>query len=176
MSATTFTIPTIETERLLLRAPSLADFEPEAEFFASDRASHVGGKMPREQVWRWLASVVGHWAFRGFGFFGVEEKSTSRYLGHVGPWFPEGWPEREIGWTLMNGAEGKGYAFEAAKAARAWAYKTLGWDTAISMILHGNSRSVALAERLGAQLESDFEHERFGPCHIFRHPSPEELS
>jgi len=173
MTSTTFTIPTIETERLLLRAPKLSDLEPEAEFFASDRCAYVGGKMPREQVWRWMASVIGHWAFRGYGFFAVEEKSSGRYLGHVGPWCPEGWPEQEIGWTMMNGAEGKGYAFEAATATRAWAYGRLGWDTAISMILHGNTRSIALAERLGARLESDYEHERFGPCHIYRHPSPE---
>ena len=176
MTTTTYTIPTIETERLRLRALSLADFELEAEFFASERSAHVGGKMPREQVWRWMASVIGHWAFRGYGFFGVEEKSSGRFLGHVGPWYPEGWPEPELGWTMMNGAEGKGFAHEAALASRAFAYDNLGWDTAISMILHGNARSIALAERLGARLESDFEHERFGPCHIYRHPSPEELS
>ena len=176
MNSTTFTIPTLETERLRLRAIKLSDFEPEAEFYASDRAAYVGGQMPREQVWRWLASVLGHWTFRGFGFFGVEEKSTGRYLGHVGPWFPEGWPEREIGWTMVNGAEGHGFAFEAATAARRWAYDTLGWDTAISMILHGNTRSIALARRLGATLERDFEHERFGPCHIYRHPAPEALA
>lgn len=176
MTSTTFTIPTIETERLRLRAPRESDFEPEAEFFASERSAHVGGQMARDQVWRWLASVVGHWAFRGYGFFALEEKATGKFLGHVGPWFPEGWPERELGWTLMSGAEGKGFAFEAATATRKWAYDSLGWTTAISLILHGNTRSVALAEKLGARLERDFEHERFGPCHIYRHPSPEELT
>ncbi len=176
MAATTFTIPTIETERLLLRAPYESDFEHEAEFFASDRCEFVGGKMPREQVWRWLASVVGHWAFRGYGFWALEEKATGKFLGHVGPWSPEGWPEPELGWTLMNGAEGHGFAYEAALASREYAYSTLGWKTAISMILKGNDNSVRLAEKLGATHESDFEHERFGICHIYRHPSAETLS
>ncbi len=175
MSATTFTIPTLETERLRLGAFSLEDFEPEAEFFATDRAAFVGGRMSREQVWRWMASVIGHWAFRGYGFFSVQEKASGRHVGHVGPWFPEGWPEPEIGWTMMNGFEGKGYAFEAAEAARRWAYEARGWKTAISLIVPGNTRSIALAEKLGAWHERDFEHARFGRCHIYRHPGPEDL-
>ncbi len=175
MKATTFTIPTLETDRLILRAPRASDLDAEVAFFASDRCAFVGGQMPREQVWRMLAAFLGGWALRGFGFFAIEDKATGDYLGRAGPWYPAGWPEREIGWTLMNGAEGRGIAYEAAMTTRAWAYDTLGWKTAISMILHGNTRSVALAEKMGAVLERDFDHDRFGPCHIFRHPTPEAL-
>ncbi len=176
MTSETFTIPTIETTRLALRAPKEADFEHEVEFFNSERSHYVGGPLPREQVWRAIAGFLGHWAMRGYGFWGIDEKATGKYLGRAGLWCPEGWPEREIGWTLMEGAEGHGYAYEAAVAARSYAYETLGWKTAISMILAGNMRSVALAEKLGASHESEFEHERFGPCHIYRHPAPETLT
>lgn len=176
MTPTTFTIPTLQTERLILRAHKLEDIEHEVEFFKSDRSHHVGGPLGEEQVFRAVMGFIGHWALRGYGFWAVEEKATGKYIGRVGLWFPVGWPEKEIGWTLMNGAEGKGFAYEAALAARAHAYKTLGWKTAISMILHGNTRSIALAEKMGAVLDSDFEHERFGPCHIYRHPNPEVAS
>ena len=168
--------PTLETERLILRAPCEADVGPEAEFFASDRAVFLGGQQPREQVWRMVATLIGHWHIRGYGFFGVEEKATGTYVGHVGPWCPEGWPEREIGWTMMNGFEGKGYAFEAAIAARAWAYDKLGWTTAISLIDPNNTRSIALAKRLNAGYDGDFMHERYGLMQIWRHPDPEALS
>ena len=68
-------------------------------------------------------------------------------LGLVGLWFPEGWHEPEIGWILFEGAEGRGIAREAAEAARAHAYGTLGWTTAVSVIHPGNARSIALADR-----------------------------
>ncbi len=48
MTSVTFTIPTFEADRLRLRAIKLSDFEPEVEFYASERAAHVGGKMLRD--------------------------------------------------------------------------------------------------------------------------------
>ncbi|MEO1292248.1 MAG: GNAT family N-acetyltransferase [Pseudomonadota bacterium] len=169
-------IPTLETERLILRPPMEADFEHEAEFYQSDRATFVGGPMAPELVWRTMATLVGHWAFRGFGMFGVEEKATGAYCGHVGPWFPHGWPEPEIGWTIMGHAEGRGIAREAAARARQFAYEDLGWTTAISLIDPRNVRSIALAERLGAFDEALFEHAQFGSMRIFRHPGPEAIA
>lgn len=168
-------IPVLETDRLILRAPREADFQAECDFYASDRCAHVGGKMDPEQVWRMLACFVGHWAFRGYGFWGVEEKATGTYCGRVGLWKPEGWPEPEVGWTLMQAAEGRGIAHEAAIAARTYAYGTLGWDTAISLIAPENARSIALAERLGATLDYEWDHARFGRTLVYRHPAPEAL-
>jgi len=172
-SATTFTIPTLETERLIMRAFNNDDVEQEIAFFASDRSRTIGGPLSREEAWRSMAGYIGHWALRGYGFWAIEDKETGHYMGRAGMWNPEGWPEREIGWTLQAHAEGKGIAFEAATRARAYAYETLGWDTAISMILAGNTRSIALAERLGATLDYDFEHAIYGTCHVYRHPKPE---
>jgi len=162
----------LETARLRLRAPSLDDLDAECAFFASDRAAHVGGPKARNEVWRMLATIVGHWVFRGYGFWAVEEKATGAYCGRVGLWFPLEWPEPEIGWNLMAGAEGRGIAREAALAARGYAYGTLGWTTAISLISHGNDRSIRLAERLGCVREADYQHPSFGAIQQWRHPGP----
>jgi RimJ/RimL family protein N-acetyltransferase len=176
MTPTTFTIPTLATERLILRGFTPEDVEHEIAFFATERSRLVGGPMPREAAWRTIAAYIGHWAIRGFGFWAIEDRETGRYLGRAGLWFPDGWPEPEIGWTLQEHAEGRGVAYEAALRARRFAYEELGWITAISMVLAGNTRSIALAERLGAVRDYDFEHERFGKCHVYRHPGPEALA
>jgi len=169
-------IPTLETERLIMREPREADVKAEAKFFATDRSKFVGGPLSEANVWRAIAMLIGHWHMRGYGFWGVEDKETGEYFGHVGLWNPGGWPEPEVGWTVMENAEGKGIAFEAAQAARTHAYNALGWKTAISLIDPANTRSAKLAERMGCVFEYDFEHETFGPMHVWRHPSPEQVA
>jgi RimJ/RimL family protein N-acetyltransferase len=165
-------IPTLETDRLILRAPAAADFAPFAEFYASDRASFVGGPLGAEQAWRMLAMEIGHWSLNGFGRWIVETRDTGTAVGLVGLFEPEGWPEPEIGWDLFNGHEGRGYATEAALAARDYAYDILGWPTAISLVKPGNDGSAAVARRLGARPDGTFTHERHGPMAIWRHPAP----
>ena len=166
-------IPVIETDRLRLRGPRAADFEPWAAFMATDRARFVGGPAGRATSWRGFCHLTGHWLHRGFSMFILADKATDAAMGMAGPWFPEGWPEPEIGWSIWDAAaEGRGLAQEAALAARRFAYDSLGWTTAISLIAEGNDRSAALALRLGAVEEGRFVHETFGPSRIFRHPGP----
>ncbi len=169
-------IPELTTRRLRLRAPGPADFPALTAFFASDRAKFVGGPMTAERAWRQLATEIGHWTLLGYGRWAVEERTTGAFAGIVGLWNPEGWPEPEIGWDLMDGFEGKGYATEAALAARDFAYGTLGWTTAISLVAPENVASAAVARRLGAVAEADLPDFAFGPVQIWRHPSPEVLS
>ena len=172
----TFEIPELETERLRLRAPCIDDLDGLAAFYASDRAKFVGGPMTREQAWRALATEVGHWCLLGFGRWALEEKATGAYVGNVGLWEPEGFPELELGWDLLAGATGKGYATEAGAAARAYAYETMGKTTLISLIAPGNDGSKKVAARLGAAFEAPYAHERFGQVEIWRHPSAEALA
>lgn len=168
-------IPTLETDRLILRAPSAVEFEPLAAFYDSDRARFVGGRMDREKVWRHLALEIGHWQMRGYGRWTVVEKASGQAAGIIGPWNPEGWPEPELGWDLFEGFGGKGYATEAALAARNYAYDILNWPTAISLVDPENHASRALAERLGATFDGMFTHVRLGTMQVWRHPAPETL-
>ena len=172
----TFTIPTLETERLILRAPCEADFEADAAFYQTDAARFVGGPKKPHETWRLMAALIGHWAIRGYGFWALEDKATGTYQGRVGLWFPHGWFEREIGWTLMPTATGKGYATEAAFAARAFAYETLGWDTAISQIDPANEASKAVAKRLGASFEQTYDDPEYGATEVWRHLSPNDAA
>lgn len=166
-------IPELETERLILRGPKPDDWEADAAFRTSDRARFVGGPYTRMMAWRGFASRWGHWAMRGYGMFTVTMRGSDAPLGVIGPLFAEGWAEPEIGWILYQAAEGKGIAFEAASAARAWCYGSLGWTTAISYIDPANARSRALAERLGCTLDDTTPHPFDRPTLVYRHPAPE---
>ncbi|MBT0959290.1 GNAT family N-acetyltransferase [Alphaproteobacteria bacterium KMM 3653] len=163
-------IPTLQTERLTLRAPQQGDYPALAEFYASERSHFVGGPQTHAQTWRTLAAEIGHWHLRGYGRWAVEETATGAFCGMVGPWCPEGWPEPEIAYDLMGGFEGKGYATEAATAALDFVFNTLNWKTAISFVAPENHASAALARRLGAQQEGTFDLGKLGTVNIFRHP------
>lgn len=162
--------PVLETDRLILRAPELRDFDAYAGFYGSSRCDFVGGPMPRDKAWRYFGHHSGHWALRGYGTFFLEPKSGGDALGMILAHRPEGHPEREVGWAIFTGeAEGCGYAREAAIAVLAHVFGTLGWDTAVSYIEPGNARSIGLAERLGARLDPDAMPPDDDPVVIYRH-------
>lgn len=52
--------------------------------------------------WRQLALWRGHWDLRGFGMWALEERASRAFVGRVGLHYPEGWPDREVGWTLAR--------------------------------------------------------------------------
>ena len=104
----------------------------------------------------------------------VTETGDDMCIGIVGPKRPPHWPEGELTWIVFGSAEGKGIASEAARAARDDAYARLGWDTAVSYIEDGNTRSIALAERLGCTCDVDALVPG-GPVKAWRHPAPEAL-
>ncbi len=168
-------ITELETDRLKLRQFRNEDFEPLAEMMCDEEHMRfIGGTCDRDTAWRRFAALAGHWFLRGYGFFAVEEKATGGFVGWTGLWFPEGWPEREIGWTLLPAATGKGFVTEAALRVRKHAYEDLGWDTAISLISKKNFASKKVAERLGATHERNIIlwGEEAG---VYRHPNPAEI-
>lgn len=170
------TAPAIETERLRLRQHCVEDFDALAAFYETARSQFVGGPLSRAKVWRSFSSDVGQWVLLGFGAWAIENRETGAYMGQICLNHPEHFPEKEMGWLLWDGFEGHGYAYEAALAVRNFAYGTLGWRTVVSYIDPGNSRSIKLAETLGAKREAGAPTPNNDPCLVFRHPSPDMLA
>ena len=169
--------PMLETPRLCLRPPQPADAEGFIAFLGSERATYLGGPMSRPAAWRVFAMVLGHWRMLGFGLWSVCRRGEDRPIAAVGLLCPEGWPEGEIAWHVTDpAAEGTGVAHEAAEAARAHAYEVLGWPGAVSYIAPSNSRSIRLAERLGAAPDPDAPRPEGLDCTVWRHPGPETLA
>jgi RimJ/RimL family protein N-acetyltransferase len=143
-------IPTLETERLVLRGWTDDDLNPFAQMMADSHvARFIGGTLSRNDAWRAMASFIGHWALRGYGFWVVERKSDGVFLGRIGLWQPEGWPAMEVGWALDRSYWGKGYATEAAKAALDVGFRDHPVPKLISLIHPDNRASQRVAERLG---------------------------
>jgi RimJ/RimL family protein N-acetyltransferase len=148
----------IETDRLILRPINPErDFEDWARTMAdASTVRYLGTKpMSRAADWRSMAVVIGHWAIRGYGFFSLEDKKTGKWVGRVGPWYPEGWPAPEVGWTIAPDQRRKGYAAEAARASLDYVFNTLGWHRVVHVILEGNEPSIALATTMGSTLQGE---------------------
>jgi RimJ/RimL family protein N-acetyltransferase len=147
-----FDTPVLETQRLLLRPPRREDFDGWVEFAGDEETMrYLGGAVPRTVAWRYLLTTAGAWSIQGFAMFSVVEKATGRWVGRVGPWFPEGWPGTEVGWGILRSRWGRGYAGEAATAAIDWAFAELGWSEVIHIIEPTNAASVAVARKLGSR-------------------------
>lgn len=143
--------PTLETERLILRVQRMEDFERFAEMMAHESARFIGGPSQRGDAWRRFLQMPGAWVLQGFGMFALIEKSSGLYLGQAGPWYPDGWPGTEIGWSLHPDARGRGYVTEAALATMDFAFETLGWERVVHSIVPDNEASKAVAQRLGSR-------------------------
>lgn len=162
-----------ETERLLLRQWRIKDFDAYAEYYAEDRtAKYVGGVSDRDQAWRRMACLIGHWALRGYGYWAVEEKESGAFVGCVGLWFSQGWPELELGYWLMPNGQSKGYATEAGVKSRDYAWKVVGAKSLVSYIHPENEPSKRVAEKLGARLDATIELLSHGPHCVYRYPKP----
>jgi RimJ/RimL family protein N-acetyltransferase len=148
--------PTLQTDRLLLRTFRDDDLDEYAAIAADpDVMRYLGDGTPltREDAWRQIAWILGHWQLRGYGLWAVEERATGALVGRIGHINPEGWPGFELGWMLGKAYWGKGYATEGARRALAYAFDELRQPHVISLIRPENAPSIRVAERLGESLE-----------------------
>jgi RimJ/RimL family protein N-acetyltransferase len=150
--ATTFEIPTLRTDRQTLRAFRPTDLDAFAAMEADPEVRRYRGNdlRTRPEVWATMQSALGQWALRGYGLFALERTSDSAFIGFAGILHPAEWPEPELAYSLAQSAWGRGFAIEAATAARDWAFARHGFPRLASFIIAGNARSVHVAQKLGA--------------------------
>ena len=111
-------------------------------------------------------------AERGWGLWALETIPDGVFIGYTGLHVPEVnfpfSPCVEIGWRLACAAWGKGYATEAAWAALAYGFVTLGLAEIVSFTATGNIRSRAVMERLGMRFSGYFDHPSVQEGHPLR--------
>ncbi|HLX31588.1 MAG TPA: GNAT family N-acetyltransferase [Gaiellaceae bacterium] len=175
----------IETERLILREPTLEDADGAAEMLADPEVmAWLGGRtVPAEDVPAVLEKWILRWDENGCGPFSVLRREDGRWIGRAGilVWDVRTWThatfagsgefaQPELGWALASEHWGSGYATEAARAVREWAYSDLGVERLVSVIAPANVRSAKVAERLGATPGETVELFDNGPHVVWTHP------
>ena len=148
----------LETKRLRLRRFHEEDWDAYAAMCADPdvmRYLGTGVTLSRDDAWRQIASILGHWQLRGYGMWALESKATGELVGRAGFLNPAGWPGFELGWTLGKAHWGKGYASEAAREALRYGFEVLKRDRVISLIRPGNAPSVRVAEAIGETLAGE---------------------
>lgn len=159
-------VPAIETARLRLRAPRLADFESYEAIVCTDGGAQLGDPMTPEEAWLDFCELVAGWMLRGHGVFAMETRDEARLSGFITLDHEQGDPEPELGWFLLPEARGRGFATEAAAAIRDLALGPLRMSNLVSYADPENAASIAVALRLGATPEG-----RCGDAAVFRHHS-----
>ena len=123
-------------------------------------------------AWLRMASYAGHWQLRGYGFWALEEKASGAFAGYCGLWYPEGWPEREIGWGLMPAFRRPRLRHRGGAARARPCLRGSGVDDARLLRRNPeNHASAHVAQRLGARRDGTFDL-RGAAMDIWRHPDP----
>lgn len=167
--------PTLTTNRLTLRSATRGDFTRYATILAEPRMAYIGGPYGPGDAWSEFNKAIASWHLNGFGGWMITNRFNGDLLGEVAITQTHRYPEPELGWTLAANAEGQGYGFEAAAAARDWYWANMGGGTLVSYIDPANARSAALALRLGAHHDRAAAQplgEAPGETNVYRHAWP----
>lgn len=149
--------PTLETDRLRLRAHRREDFSASAALWADPVVvEYISGVPSNEEAsWARLARYMGMWPLCGFGYWVVEDKSTDAFLGEVGiadfrrTMDPPIAGLPEAGWVITPEAHGKGYATEAMRAVLNWTDKFLQPEKLVCILDPDYHASRNVAVKLG---------------------------
>jgi RimJ/RimL family protein N-acetyltransferase len=166
--------PTLTTERLTLRALTMADWEPYATMWEDPRVTAFIGGVPRTRDISWpkFGQAAGMWKLTGYGNWAVIDRADGTFLGVAGlSDFKRGIAELEgapeAGWAFAADSWGRGIARETVGAVLRWADAARIAETRC-MIDHANLASAQVAARNGYIPFAEIEGER----RLFRRRAP----
>jgi len=165
----------IETARLLLRVPELADAEPfmgilwDPEVVARKQVTLTEPPGDLELALKHTTGILRQWEQRGYGHWSVVEKATGQVIGCIGVYHPEKpWPGVDLGWAIHRSRWGCGFATEATAAVLGWLWKHTPIDRVISLIAPDDLRSIRIATKIGERFErADVDPVHGEPVHVY---------
>ncbi len=141
-----------ETERLYLREMSQGDFKALCQILQDEGTMYAyEGAFCDTEAQEWLDRQISRYGKWGFGLWAVILKATDEMIGQCGltmqPWKDE--EVLEIGYLFNRNYWHKGYATEAARACKKYAFEILKADEVCSIIRDTNTASQNVAIRNG---------------------------
>lgn len=149
----------LETSRLCLRELWDSDFPALCQILQDPAVMYAYEHAFAEaEVRQWLANQQRRYATDGFGLWAVVEKSTRDMIGQCGLTMQDCHGEQvvEVGYLLRKASWRCGYAIEAARACRDYAFRTLPVQEVYSLIRDSNHPSQQVAHRNGMTLRGSF--------------------
>jgi RimJ/RimL family protein N-acetyltransferase len=142
----------LETERLRLRKFRPDDVDELAAMVGDpEQMRFYPYTRTREDASAWLERNRALYERQGFGFWLVEDRNTSRFLGYCGirPLELDGATVTEIGWHMRKTSWNRGLATEAATAVRDAAFARFAQSRLVALIPPANAASRRVAEKIG---------------------------
>ena len=149
------TMTKLETARLSLRELRQSDFAELYAMFNDPRVMRYYPSMRDEAgTQAWLDRMLTGYSAEGYGLWAVELKESGEFVGQCGLLLQEvdGQSELEIGYLFKSQHWHQGYATEAARACKRYAFDRLGQEHVISLIRPVNAPSRKVAERNGMKV------------------------
>lgn len=142
----------LETERLYMREMNQADFNYLCGILQDEETMYAyEGAFSDSEVQKWLDRQISRYQKWSFGLWAVILKETNEMIGQCGltmqPW--KDTEVLEIGYLFNRSYWHKGYATEAARACKKYAFEILGADEVCSIIRDTNIASQNVAIRNG---------------------------
>lgn len=154
----------LKTKRLILRNWTDADLEPYCDMCADqDVMRYFPSVLTRQESMDMAKKIRSLISARGWGFWAVELKEHSGFIGFVGLHVPKPYLPFstcvEVGWRLRKEYWGNGYASEAAKASIDFGFSKLKLNEIVAFTAAINRPSIRVMERIGmSNTGLDFEH------------------
>lgn len=142
----------LETERLCLREMDEGDFPALCRILQDEETMYAyEGSFSDEEARQWLDRQIARYRAWGFGLWAVVLKETDEMIGQCGltvqPW--KDTEVLEIGYLFERRHWHKGYATEAARACKEYAFSVLKASFVCSIIRDTNTASQKVAHRIG---------------------------
>lgn len=149
----------LETERLYLREMNQNDFVALSKILQDEDTMYAyNGAFNDEETWAWLDKQISRYKKYGYGLWAVVLKETDEMIGQCGLTM-QPWKEKEvleIGYLLRRDCWHKGYATEAAKACKEYAFEKLDASEVCSIIRDINTPSKKVALRNGMTVKDSW--------------------
>ena len=149
----------IKTERLFLREMDMNDFDALYLVLAdTDIMQHYPYAFDAERVREWIERNMKRYRENGFGLWAVCLKETGEMIGDCGLTLQKirGEMLPEIGYHIRGNCQRQGYAREAARAVRNWAFRNTDYPAVYSCCKYTNEPSIRTAESIGMHFDCEY--------------------